>query len=162
MIVFPRIYLAISISSIIQQLHPQNSLLCKCELCTGLGTSAGNWQKLQNSLSENFFCCDGKDKPYASTICQISTIPEILENGCTCLRNYYEKNKGNFSAETYVSEAANYEWIPSNCELLQWDERLFCELLGQNRILMVGDSTMVSLLKCLMNLIRRDGVWDFK
>ena len=50
-----------------------------------------------------------------------------------------------------------FSWIPEKCRLLQWDARHFCDLLGQRRLLVVGDSTVSQAASVLMNYIH----WDF-
>ena len=40
-----------------------------------------------------------------------------------------------------LSEREKYEWKPDGCELRPWNATLFCELLGNRTLLIVGDST---------------------
>lgn len=53
------------------------------------------------------------------------------------------------------------EWVPRTCALPQWDARRFCTLLGQRRLLLVGDSTMEQTGSALVALVQwghlRDG-----
>jgi hypothetical protein len=46
-----------------------------------------------------------------------------------------------------------YEWVPENCAFPKWNSDLFCELLGERRILFVGDSTQQQSAVSLMNQI---------
>ena len=46
-----------------------------------------------------------------------------------------------------------YYWKPSNCNILEWNSTLFCELLGERKILMMGDSSMQQTAATLMSMI---------
>ena len=50
-----------------------------------------------------------------------------------------------------------YVWSPSRCRLLAWDAERFCQLLGERKMLFVGDSTMAQAALTVMNWIQYDG-----
>lgn len=56
-----------------------------------------------------------------------------------------------------ISERERYEWVPSYCDLVQWNSTQFCELLGNRTVLMVGDSTMMQSGGSLMSMITYGG-----
>lgn len=51
----------------------------------------------------------------------------------------------------------SYHWEPKTCSLLAWNAELFCKLLGNRRILLVGDSTMGQSATVLMNAVSTSG-----
>lgn len=52
-----------------------------------------------------------------------------------------------------VAERERYYWQPNNCTLAAWDAVDFCRLLGNRRILLVGDSTMGQAAATLQNMV---------
>lgn len=56
-----------------------------------------------------------------------------------------------------VSEREKWRWRPeSGCKIMQWNATQFCELLGDKRILMIGDSTMMQSAATVMNMLLAD------
>jgi hypothetical protein len=60
------------------------------------------------------------------------------------------------NTRTTITQRERYIWKPLKCDLMQWNATLFCELLGERVILMVGDSTMHQTGAALMSRI----TWD--
>ena len=52
------------------------------------------------------------------------------------------------------TQAQMYIWKPHNCTLLDWDSKLFCQLLGGRKVLLSGDSTMQQTASTLTSLIK--------
>ena len=66
-------------------------------------------------------------------------VPKVGSHACSCTRF-----------------TDRLRWVPSKCLLREWDIREFCTLLGQRRILFVGDSTMQQTANAVMSQV----VWD--
>lgn len=98
------------------------------QTCTSLTYVRGQWVISNKTVSENFTCCPITD-PNPSEICADEEMPKISDHGCHC---------------QHASSISSYYWEPDNCLLNPWDAVLFCNLLGQRNILLIGDSTMVS------------------
>lgn len=64
---------------------------------------------------------------------------------CSCDRDQGTRFK--------VSERERYQWTPSECTLLEWDASQFCELLGDRKILFLGDSSNGHSAVTLINMI---------
>jgi hypothetical protein len=128
-------------------------------LCDGLSYNDGMWiESYQNSTAENFECCsntlDGEQ--YNSLDCRKTPAPPLVEDhGCLCKDYFYAEKRTSFSSDPYNfrPRAIDYKWKPHNCVLLDWDAKRFCDILGDRKILMVGDSTMSQTHKTLQNMI---------
>jgi hypothetical protein len=48
-------------------------------------------------------------------------------------------------------------WLPTKCHLPYFDPAIFCDLLGNKKILFIGDSTMQQTATTVMNYIMWDG-----
>jgi hypothetical protein len=119
----------------------------------------GTWKFSNNSSSKRFFCCSWDDVKYNSFACpekseRCSTIRQSDNskvgmqagwNSCACDSRFNPLEK---------SPREMYTWEPSNCNLLAWNAKLFCTLLGNRTILMVGDSTMMQSGATLINMIK--------
>jgi len=55
-----------------------------------------------------------------------------------------------------ITQRERYEWEPIKCDLVPWNVSLFCESLGDRKILMMGDSIMHQTGAALMSRI----TWD--
>jgi len=51
------------------------------------------------------------------------------------------------------SQREQYIWQPDNCQLMKWDARLFCKLLGNRNLMFFGDSTMQQTFASFINRI---------
>lgn len=67
------------------------------------------------------------------------------QNSC-----YYDKAHG----RTSVNQVQKYKWVPSFCDLRSWDASLFCEKLGDRKIMFEGDSTVAQSAITLMSMIQ--------
>lgn len=75
--------------------------------------------------------------------------PEILSSGghaCTC-------DEADNTRLT-KSKREKYIWRPNNCQLRLWNATLFCEVLGDRTIIMIGDSTMQQSAGTLMAMLQ--------
>jgi hypothetical protein len=52
-----------------------------------------------------------------------------------------------------VTDRESYQWIPDECYLIPWNSELFCQLLGNRKILLIGDSTQQQTASTLMSMI---------
>ena len=55
--------------------------------------------------------------------------------------------------KSVVNSVDSYVWRPRSCELPDWDADLFCELLGDRRVLLAGDSTFAQTAYMLDQMI---------
>lgn len=126
--------------------------LSQKDLCNGLDYNTGSWvANKSTSASENFECCETTDdenkaKLPPSSIChnikdESWPVPLGNDRACHCRNQYYfVDHKG--TSSLFRHHAIDYSWVPKSCNLISWDESRFCEVLGQRKVLMVGDSTM--------------------
>lgn len=136
-------------------------------LCTGLGYNNGSWiHKKSESSSENFECCESidsntehKSKIPSQSMCQnidnesVSwSIPLGNDKACHCRNQHYFIDNQE-STTLFRPTSIDYIWIPTNCSLLIWNEKRFCEELGSRKILLVGDSTMRQTHTTLQSMI---------
>ena len=89
-----------------------------------------------------FQCCNDTVL-YNSPICDLPNSPRVMDHGCYCRSDYYEKNSWTGKENPiFYPESSDYEWIPEECKLTDWNAKEFCDLLIPKRALLVGDSTM--------------------
>jgi hypothetical protein len=87
--------------------------------------SRGTWRYLPEKTKKDFVCCElNNDK----TACEFSIKPAV----CTC----------DFRDNTVstVHEREKWEWVPDNCEALDYTPGKLCSLLENRSILIFGDS----------------------
>eukprot|EP01040_Poterioochromonas_malhamensis_P004937 gene4937-5296_t len=122
--------------------------------------SSGKWS-YHMMTEKSFKCCDFESpevycaknpipNPHSDTIRYSLTgysneLVRIGGHACQCDR----------SGKTLEKASAREKWIwkPENCRLLEWNASYFCELLGDRKMLFVGDSTSFQTAGTLMNLI---------
>lgn len=56
-----------------------------------------------------------------------------------------------------VHKRERYEWVPDHCELVRFDGKHFCSLLGKEKVVFIGDSTLQQQAVNLMNHITGTG-----
>jgi hypothetical protein len=61
----------------------------------------------------------------------------------------------------FVSNREKYKWKPTHCDLLEWNAAHFCELLGNQTMLLVGDSLMEQSANTLFAMIK-EGTFHFQ
>jgi hypothetical protein len=120
----------------------------------------GKWKRVNVPLiHKDFFCCgwDWSDFQANRSACGIMRFGREMPfffssntrythtGGNACFR---DKN-----ARTSVSKREQYVWEPDTCQLLPWDGKQFCELLGRRRIVLAGDSTMEQHIATLGSMI---------
>jgi len=138
----------------------------------------GNWKlnitdiyNITKGNNKTFVCCGGgidttyykddhlnvKEGICSSNSNEVTHNPFLLEQGdviynaqcgddcCICDRE--ENTRYN------ATDRELYQWIPNQCYLIQWNADLFCKLLGNRKILFVGDSTMQQTASTLMSMI---------
>ena len=137
-------------------------------LCSGLAKEAakycvdneytkGKWiYNNDSALHKNFICCQTTNNDYMQPIC----VPNLERKGfvgssegymlfhddvCSCDREDGTRFK--------VSERERYQWKPSTCRLLEWDAVQFCKLLGDRKMLFLGDSNNEQSAITLVNMI---------
>ena len=71
-------------------------------------------------MTEHNFCNPDDDLPYCKP------------HG-TCDHKFYPN---------ILHKRETYQWKPNDCDLLKWNASLFCSLLGDRKLLLIGDSTM--------------------
>ena len=117
----------------------------------------GKWVYNNDSaLNKNFICCQSTNNDYMQPIC----VPNLERKGfvgssegymlfhddvCSCDREEGTRFK--------ISKRERYQWKPSTCTLLEWDATQFCDLLGNRKILFLGDSSNGHSAITLINMI---------
>lgn len=126
---------------------------CYGRVCRSAEHVIGEWRRKQED-SKSFFCCENngpvpgarcaqvEDYRYHSGSCELFT-PEY-SGGCSC-----DQHQGQF--DVHLRE--RYQWYPRYCSLIPWNASNFCEVLGNRRILLVGDSTMHQTATTLMSML---------
>lgn len=119
--------------------------------------TVGKWiYNNDSSLTKNFICCQATNNDYMQPLC----VPNLEKKGfvgssegymlfhddvCSCDREQGTRFK--------LSERERYQWSPSTCTLLEWDAAQFCEILGDRKILFLGDSSNGHSAITLVNMI---------
>ena len=73
-----------------------------------------------------------------------------LENASFVASKILEKI-ANSNNNSNISDLQKYKWQPYECSLLDWNGHQFCSLLGDRKIMIVGDSTMMQAGVTLLN-----------
>jgi len=142
----------------------------------------GQWKKKKADQNNKAFPCtcapvdvDGGNEFYNISNCGLynseqgsfhahtitggqSFYPTFMGHGCACQMK--ELQKRGYSSKSSVPlpvdftlPAEDYEWVPNECVLPQWNTEAFCRLLGGRRILIVGDSTMQQTAASLYSML---------
>lgn len=128
-------------------------------ICTNLRYSTGEW-KHRNVKEKSFHCCPFDDLQHNISICGTDKRDLIFfigsddhpardVHGCQC-----DRESNNYNT---VSARESYVWVPDFCDLLPFNGTQYCELLGNRRVLFVGDSTMDQTATTLMSMIHASG-----
>jgi hypothetical protein len=121
----------------------------------------GKWTPLDltsvglSRSGDMFECCAGER--YDSKVCADSNSPKVLDHGCSCMNGFFDEHPSEFNSSSnnssYLLKFASYEWKPNHCEIASWNATLFCEKLGNRKILIIGDSTMAQTHATLQSMI---------
>lgn len=133
------------------------------EFCSDNGHIIGRWKAIPEHVhvEKSFHCCtwDNNDFLHDTTRCgDTSMYPGHLHGyrgsdehmtqggdaGCTC-----DAQQSRYGANA----RERYFWRPTHCKLHRWNATLFCELLGNRTVLLVGDSAMEQTAATLMSMI---------
>ena len=112
-------------------------------VCDGAGQNDGAWEEVFRTPEDKLPCCgvheprwnEQQNQCFRDAHCRTLRLVEEEHRGCTC------------------SSAKSFEWRPRHCRLVEWDSSHFCSVLGERRLLMVGDSTMHQHFVVLHNAI---------
>ena len=75
--------------------------------------------------------------------------------GNACICQAHSRNSGNNDSSAIIA-LQKYSWQPQRCALLEWDAHRFCSLLGNRRIVIAGDSTIMQAGVTLLNRLIED------
>lgn len=122
----------------------------------------GTWIKV-NHTRKSFYCCSWDNNDYLN-------MKDYCEQGIVSDTNFFNGNTNyssqcgahsckcdSFGNRLNTNERENYEWVPSNCTLMKFDGQLFCNIVKNRTILLVGDSTMLQTSVTLMSMITSYG-----
>jgi GDSL/SGNH-like Acyl-Esterase family found in Pmr5 and Cas1p len=129
------------------------------DLCRDNQHRNGSWVKDHTIVSKAYHCCgfDLSDHRHNIELCGGIGLKGLYNyfgsnehrsqvggNGCTC-----DKSQGRDT----VNPREKYRWVPSTCEVIQWNATQFCDLLGNRTIYLHGDSTMDQAANSLFSRI---------
>jgi len=139
----------------------------------------GEWVKNPNATllaTKSYVCCGGgpkEEKGGVVAILDYEQMPEA-EKYCalnnTLLKPHDELDVGLLGLSSMCGDDCcicdrdantrfnatpreSYVWKPDNCTMLAWDALQFCQVLGERKVLMIGDSTMQQTFAALASLI---------
>lgn len=137
--------------------------------------ASGTWVRFDRN-TKNYVCCNwDRDQGHGGNqYCQDGMHMRGIENrDFHILNNPLPTFSGDGAPFKYISSGGhscgcdnqpstpdrildfeNYQWQPSTCRLEAFDANRFCSMLGNRRVLNVGDSTAVQTSASLMNMIR--------
>lgn len=131
------------------------------ELCGNNSYSYGKWVKnhgtVDDTVKKSFRCCQNEDVGKIQ-YCGDHEVPEkggmyykyddlIIAPDRACLCDIVDGTVNN------ISSRESYKWVPDNCHLVNFHGEKFCDLLGERRILLIGDSLMHQMASSLMNFL---------
>ena len=125
------------------------------ELCINNSYSIGRW-KPTNRSEKSFYCCDNGD---------VGKIPScgshtINYDGYLEYNELYVASQLACSCDSVentrntVNQREKYEWVPDSCILEPFRGEHFCELLGDRRILLIGDSLMHQVATVIIKILQ--------
>ncbi len=131
-------------------------ICCFAHVCLKNEHLNGTWVKFEPK-KKSFICCPIEKTPNPEH-CNPPTTPfnyrdfsgyndhtiPAIGHGCKC---------DDVEGQTAISSREKYMWKPSSCDLLKWNATQFCHLLGNQRMLLVGDSLMEQTATTLMSMI---------
>lgn len=129
--------------------------------------SRGKWVKDTNITRKAFVCCNWEEQPWRRpelheacgaepphaqmTNVQVGrTDHNVMSGGNAC--HCDEAQKTRFT----ISQHEQYTWHADDCDVMAWNATQFCALLGDRRMLFLGDSTMIQTAATVMNMIVSD------
>lgn len=151
----------LSMSSLIGHSNITNSSL---PLCHENQHNEGQWVLHKDIVDKDFFCCswdEEEDFKSSSEFCGESFPYSIVYPGSN-LRYTFTGGHGcrcdkRFRTRRRVAAREQYVWKPTNCRLLPWDGKQFCQLLNHRKMLFMGDSTMVQTFATISSMIYEHG-----
>jgi hypothetical protein len=122
--------------------------------------------KIAVENGEFFECCELKHSliwnPFLNSVnpmnefevCKEPYAPKVDDSACTCREEYYSGENARLRKPGgYRPDYAKYEWKPKSCELIPWSAKLFCQAIGDRKLLFIGDSTMAQTHSTLASMI---------
>ena len=122
-------------------------------ICNYDEMNIGQWiYRNDSNLTKSFRCCggDGNDWQDPSLAGYCFANETLIASGRACYCDELLKTRHS------VSEREKYFWKTDNCTTLDWNATYFCELLGQRKILILGDSTCRQTASTLRSMIQND------
>jgi hypothetical protein len=133
----------------------------KSKLCINNGHVLGQWVENSNT-KKTFYVCSWDAYDY--------------KNNPLCGDHMYDKDtlfqgSKEFNAQTgghgavcdvrdntrhVISKREQYTWEPMLCYLIPWNATLFCSVLGNRKVFLIGDSRMLQIGASLMSRLRND------
>lgn len=135
-------------------------------LCELKDFAHGYWERDNSATRKSFTCCGWDQNDYNTTEIQTDcgTFPRPTKQAYQYGRTDFNVQTGGHgchcdrvhNTRKFVSPRERWRWRPFGCDVLPWNATQFCELLGDKRIMLVGDSTMVQTAATLMNMVIAD------
>lgn len=133
------------------------------ERCTNNRHIVGQWVE-KAPTKKSFQCCGWQNKEdylWNTSLCgnvsylvddntnfyRGSTLGSTQAGASSCVCDSAKNTR------TTVSERESYVWEPSMCSLVPFDGKIFCSLLGNRTILLIGDSIMQQLASTIMSMV---------
>eukprot|EP01040_Poterioochromonas_malhamensis_P001732 gene1732-1838_t len=140
--------------------------MAKSYYCKGNEYVDGRWVFNQSTaMTKSFICCGWDTGDYLDpVVCGPSTAPKAVNTTNVRGNNKYLAQGGGHSCVCDTREGTHsvqqrerYYWHPRNCTLPRWSAERFCRLLGERRLLFIGDSTNRQTSTTLMSMIVAGG-----
>lgn len=168
-----------SVDPITLHTTPQNNFKNDLPICVEDDHAVGSWiYKSSNSdfMSKSFYCCPYYPLENYSFLFQSNAIApfcgasSVPPNGHKVFQGGY-KDQGLLDVYMHMQEGCKcdaaegmlavhererYKWVPSTCELVEWNSSDFCQILGYRTIIMIGDSTMMQVCRTIVNMLVHD------
>ena len=119
-----------------------------------------------NYFSEQYdeMYCDGKSRSLQKCAAivgeygvdfkeNITEMKYAQAGGNACVCQVYGNHNSNENGTATLRDLQKYIWQPQECSLLDWNGDHFCSLLGDRKILIVGDSTVMQAGVTLLNML---------
>lgn len=127
----------------------------------------GKWVRDETIAHKAFTCCswdnDDWKRPELSHYCGTDkeatdkyilqygrTDHNVLVGGHACLCDAVHDER------VTVSEREKYHWEADGCDVMKWNATRFCEMLGDRKVMFIGDSTMIQTAGTVINMIISD------
>lgn len=130
----------------------------------------GRWVPHQPK-SKSFVCCPSLTSPISSKFPVSNNSEVVRQCGMQYLENnnLYERSDNvslNLPTEgarcacdimsgaiDTPSDLEKWKWVPTTCDMMEWNPLQFCQLLGSRQMLFVGDSLMRDTITTVNNLL---------